>query len=317
MNGLPPLLLIGAGVFAALAVGVLWGLSALTRQDKRTARVAAVTAPHLPAAPPPRPRVQRALLERQPFQGIAALFGLRADRAAEYKVKWWVVLLGALVVARGAAGLLAVVLGDWVVFATPALWLVLGRAAFSWLDTQRRQALFRQLPDALGMMVRMVRVGIPVTEAVRVIARESAKPTSEEFQRISDRLAIAMPLDQALAETALRNGVAEYRFFSTALSLQAQTGGGLSETLDNLAEVIRKRVALQQRGIALAAEARTSALILIALPFLTGALLAVLNPPYVAMLFRDAGGQRILAVAIGMLLLGIFSMRTLIQRVLR
>jgi tight adherence protein B len=108
--------------------------------------------------------------------------------------------------------------------------------------------------------------------------------------------------------------VAEYRFFATALSLQNQTGGGLSETLENLAEVIRKRVALKQRGYALAAEARTSAGILAILPFFTAGALAVMNPGYLGLLFNDPGGQRILAVASGLMLLGILSMRSLIRR---
>ena len=106
----------------------------------------------------------------------------------------------------------------------------------------------------------------------------------------------------------------EYRFFATALALQNQTGGGLGETLENLAEVIRKRVALKERGYALAGEARTSAGILGALPFVTTALLAVLNPPYILVLFTDPGGQRILAAAMGLLLVGILMMRTMIKR---
>ena len=193
-------------------------------------------------------------------------------------------------------------------------WFLFCRWAFGWLDTRRIETLFRQFPDALGMVTRAVRVGIPVSEAIRSVAREGPKETAAEFQRIADRLSIGLPIDQALAETAHRNGVPEYRFFATALALQSQTGGGLGETLENLAEVIRKRVALKERGYALAAEARTSAGILAALPFFTAGVLAVLSPGYVAMLFTDPSGQRVLAAAIGLLLIGILVMRSMIKR---
>jgi tight adherence protein B len=108
--------------------------------------------------------------------------------------------------------------------------------------------------------------------------------------------------------------VPEYRFFATALALQNQTGGGLSETLENLAEVIRKRVGLKARARALASEAKTSAGILAALPFLTGAVLAVVNFDYVSLLFNDPGGQQVLTVALIMLGVGIMVMRSIIRR---
>jgi tight adherence protein B len=245
---------------------------------------------------------------------LAGVFGLRLDRAAEYPIRWWIIPLAAMPLARAAAGLAALLGGDLLLLATPALWFLFCRWGFGWLDAKRIETLFRQFPDALGMVTRAVRVGIPVSEAIRSVAREAPKETAAEFQRIADRLSIGLPIDQALAETAHRNGVPEYRFFATALALQSQTGGGLGETLENLAEVIRKRVALKERGYALAAEARTSAGILAALPFFTAGVLAVLSPSYIVLLFNDAGGQRILAAAIGLLLTGILVMRSMIKR---
>jgi tight adherence protein B len=314
VTGLPPGLVYAGLGFAALMAFVLWGLAAMSRQDARASRIAAVIGPHLPARPP-RPRaLRKPLLEGAALQALAGLLGIRLDRVAEYRVPWWVVLVVALPLARILAGLIAVVVWDPLVYATPLLWIACVRAGFGWLDAQRRAALFRQFPDALGMLTRMVRVGIPVTESLRVIARESPQPTAREFQRIADRLSIGIPLDQALAETAQRNGVAEYNFFSTALALQAQTGGGLAETLDNLAEVIRKRIALRQRAYALASEARTSAAVLGGLPFATGLVLALINPDHVAVLFRDPDGQRILGLAIGMQCAGFLAMRQLIRK---
>ncbi len=91
------------------------------------------------------------------------------------------------------------------------------------------------------------------------MAQDSEAPTSVEFGRLYDQVSIGTPLEDALREMAARNKLPEYRFFATALALQSQTGGGLTETLENLADVVRKRVALKARGYALAAEARTSA----------------------------------------------------------
>ncbi len=120
--------------------------------------------------------------------------------------------------------------------------------------------LFQQFPDALAMIVRAVRVGLPIVEAIRVVARENAEPTAREFAGLVAQTTIGVPLDDALREMAERNRLPEYRFFATALSLQSQTGGGLTETLENLADTIRKRVAAKLRGHALAAEARMSSL---------------------------------------------------------
>ncbi len=108
------------------------------------------------------------------------------------------------------------------------------------------------------MIVRSVRVGIPVTEGIRTVAREAPRPTAQEFSLLADQIRIGMPIEEALRELATRNQLPEYRFFATALALQNQTGGGLAETLENLGDVIRKRVALKGRAHALASEARTS-----------------------------------------------------------
>lgn len=304
------LLMMGGGVFALLAQ------NAATK--KREARFAAVLGPHLAARAPAAPR--RGMAERVAASPLLArgarLLGIDMDQIANYPVRWWIVLVAAVPVARGATGLASTLLGDGMVMATPAAWLFCCRAAFHHFAAARRDTLLRQFPDALGMITRAIAVGVPVTEAIRIVAREAPEPTAGEFRRIADRLAIGTPLDRALAETALRTGVPEYRFFATALSLQAQTGGGLREALETLADVIRKRVGLRERGYALASEARTSAAILAALPFFAVGMLALISPGYVNMLFFDEDGQKILTLAIFKLLVGMWVMRNMIKRAL-
>lgn len=317
MAGLPPLLIGFALAFLMVAGGGVWMLARSARQDRARARVLQVVAPHLPAvAPPPPPAFRRALDERgAEILGILAkVFGFSVERIATYPIRWWVAILLALPASRVVAGMIASVISEFAVLATPVLWVLLARAYFSWADQQRLDKLYRQFPDALGMVVRVVRVGIPVTEAIRTAANEMPQPTATEFARIADRVAVGMPLEQALAETAARNGLPEYRFFSTALTLQATTGGGLTETLDNLADVIRKRVGLRERANALASEAKTSAGILTALPFFTAGALMVLSPNYIGMLFFDEGGKQILAAALTMLGMGVMVMRSIIRR---
>ena len=192
--------------------------------------------------------------------------------------------------------------------------LVVTRAVYRGADAKRTATLYRQFPDALAMIVRAVRVGIPVTEALRGVATDAAPPTSVEFGRLHDQVGVGTPLEDGLREMSTRNQLPEYRFFATALSLQSQTGGGLTETLENLAEVIRKRIALQARGYALAAEARTSAGVLTALPVFAGLALAVLNPDYIGALFEPGSGQTLLGVTVAWLGTGVYVMRLLIRR---
>ena len=113
---------------------------------------------------------------------------------------------------------------------------------------------------------------------------------------------------------AARNRLPEYRFFATALALQSQTGGGLTETLENLADVVRKRVALKSRGYALAAEARTSAMVLAVLPVFAGGALAVMNPEYVGVLLQEGTGQTVFGCAVLWLGTGMMSMRYMIRK---
>jgi tight adherence protein B len=259
-------------------------------------------------------RVRAAAPQRSVEARFAALLGADPARQDLYPVKWWLVPLIALVPARLAALPLDYLINPWGWLAIPpACWLICNRF-FHYFHRKRATVLFIQFPDALAMIVRAVRVGIPISEAIRAVGKEAAAPTAEEFARLSDEVAIGAPLDQALRAMAERNEVAEYRFFATALSLQSQTGGGISETLENLADVIRKRVAARARGKALAAEARASATALAVLPFLAMGSLWVMNPSYMNILFMTDAGNEILAGGAVLLAVGIFVMRMVIQK---
>jgi tight adherence protein B len=255
--------------------------------------------------------------DKSTLRRVMAIFAFDPANAGHYPVPWPIVLVIALLLARIVTGVMTIVAGDIALFGIPAVWVFLGRAFFTWVDDRRRQLLRNQMPDALSMIVRSVRVGIPVSEAMRNVARQSLAPTALEFERIANDLSIGTRLDLALKAMAQRAGLPEYQFLATALSLQAQTGGGLTETLENLADVIRKRVALRSKAYALAAEARASTLVLAALPFVSGLGIAVLNPSYITVLFVDDAGRNLLGVGILLLSVGLISMRMIIQKSLR
>jgi len=318
MNGKLLLLLLGS--FMLLLVLCLITLISLRLQASRrqlAERVAVVTGVHLPtrvieSGPVGGGRIG---LDTAPLvRKAAGLFGFNPDRTGHYPLKWWLVLPTALLVAWLLEGLLASLVGALAWAMVPLAWVLLSRAFFKYFDSRRTRELYVQFPDALAMIVRAVRVGIPVTESIRTVAREAIAPTTEEFGILTDQITIGVPLEEGLRELAERNSLPEYRFFATALSLQAQTGGGLSETLENLADVIRKRVALRARAYALASEARTSILILSALPVVAGGALSVLNPSYINLLFYDESGQKVLASALISLATGVAVMKLIVKK---
>lgn len=307
-------LMAGTVMLTALGLSGL-ALSQMRRQQSDVrARLVSVMVLHGPTRSGIKRRgmAKRDWSQHIPF--VLNLAGYDPDRKAQYPLPWWVVLIGAALLARGEAAATGVLMGQIALLQMPIAVVVIARFYWRYYDTKRQKRLYMQLPDALATIVRSVRVGIPVTESLRAVARDAPEPTAEEFRRLADQVRIGAALEKALIETATRSGVAEYRFFATAIALQAQTGGGLTETLETLADVIRKRIALRKRGFALAAEARTSAALLAALPFVTAGALALLNPSYIVVLIIDPTGQKILAAAFGMLFLGMGVMKLIIRK---
>ena len=199
-------------------------------------------------------------------------------------------------------------------FAGIALAMAAARFLFTRKTRSYAHLLFLQIPDALSLVVRSVRAGLPVGDALRSIATEMPSPTSDEFARTMGEVALGVPLDQAIWSLHERTQVREYSFLAVTLGLHAQTGGNLGETLENLVDMVRRRVALAGKARALSSEARASASILAGLPFVTGLLLALINPEYMGELFTDPRGTSFLITFAVMLSLGLLTMRWLLQR---
>jgi tight adherence protein B len=191
------------------------------------------------------------------------------------------------------------------------------RLLFRWERERWRTALFRQIPDAMGLLMRAVRAGLPIAEAVRSVAHEIPVPSGEEFRQVVSEISIGEPLEQTLHRMAERTGLTEYAFFAVTIGLQAQTGGNLAETLENLADIVRRRVNMVGRVKAITAEVRASAGILISLPFITSGLLLFIAPGHLDPLFHSSAGNKLLVTAVCMLLLGVFIIRSMLASAVR
>jgi tight adherence protein B len=177
-----------------------------------------------------------------------------------------------------------------------------------------RQKKFIDLfADALDVIVRGVKSGLPLNECLRVIARESSQPLAGEFQLVCDALAMGVTFDQALQRLYQRMPIQEVNFFAIVLAIQQKAGGNLSEALGNLSTVLRSRKLLREKIKALSSEAKASAMIIGSLPICVMVLVYMTTPAYIMTLFTTELGNLILLIAAGLMSLGIYIMRSMIN----
>ncbi len=178
---------------------------------------------------------------------------------------------------------------------------------------KRRLARFTaELPDALDVIVRGVKSGLPLSDCLKSIAAEAPEPIRAEFKAIVDDHTMGMPLAEAAARLPERVPVSEATFFAIVIAIQSRSGGSLSEALGNLSRVVRERKKMANKIKAMSSEAKASAMIIGALPFLVAGALAVISPDYIALLFTDLVGNIILAISGFWMLIGILVMRKMI-----
>jgi tight adherence protein B len=231
----------------------------------------------------------------------------------ERRIAWPVVAVVGTAAAAGASYLGNKLVG---VAAAPVCGLVaavfFARLLFRMESSRYRTKLFQQLPDAMGLILRAIRAGLPMGEALANVARELDSPSREEFAQVVSNIGIGQSVDAALFGLAERSGLTEYYFFAVTVGLQAQTGGNLGETIDNLADMVRKRVAMVARVKALTGEARISAIILSALPFVIGALISLVKPGHLDPLVETDLGNRLALIGGTMLVMGLLIIRWLV-----
>jgi tight adherence protein B len=185
--------------------------------------------------------------------------------------------------------------------------LTLGAAPFGVISFKRRRRLRRfeeRFPEALDLLGRAVRAGHAFTTGMEMIAKESPEPIAFEFRKTFEEQNFGLPLRDALLNMTDRVPLVDVRFFVTALLVQKETGGNLAEILDNLARVIRDRFRIYREVRTKTAQGRLTAMILIALPPIMMAVLGVVNPSYLRVLFEDPKGPTVLAIAGTLQLIG-------------
>jgi tight adherence protein B len=230
-------------------------------------------------------------------------------------------LIGSGAVAAGAATALTV----GVMALSPALVIVAaaaaGVAAPVWL-VRRAQRKFQQrfldiFPDALDLIVRAVKAGLPVVDAMGVAAGEIPAPVGTELRVALDQMQIGVDMEVALQQSADRIRVPDFWFFVVTLALQRRTGGALAETLANLSALIRRRKEVRVRTRALTSESKASTIILGSLPVLVALALFLLSRDSMSSLFSDARGRFLLGLALILLLTGIMTMAAMVKRIMR
>lgn len=202
---------------------------------------------------------------------------------------------------RGLPMMLAVMLGLLIGLALPHM-------AVSMFIKKRIDRFTVLFPDAIDLLVRGLRSGLPISETMNVVAKEIPDPVGSEFRAISDRIKIGRTMEQALQETADRLGTPEFQFFVITLAIQRETGGNLAETLANLSDVLRKRSQMKLKIKAMSSESKASAYIVGSLPFIVFALVWSISPGYMAGFFEDtrlmiAGGGGLLWMSFGIFIM--------------
>jgi tight adherence protein B len=179
---------------------------------------------------------------------------------------------------------------------------------------RRRIKIFvERFPEAIDLIVRGLKSGLPVTESIRNVGEEFNGAVGEEFRLVSDRVKLGQPIDDALNETANRIDLPDFRFFVIALSVQRETGGNLASALENLSDILRRRRQMKLKIKALSSEAKASAIIIGSLPFIMFLILRIVSGDYVQTLFTDPRGMMLVAIGLGFMVVGIGVMMKMVR----
>jgi tight adherence protein B len=215
-------------------------------------------------------------------------------------------VVAALLRLRGFPTVLALMLGLFAGLGLPHF--VVGR-----MITRRVNQFTARFPDAIELLVRGLRSGLPIGETLGVVGQEVPGPVGVEFRAVSDKMKIGRTMDVALQETADRLGTPEFQFFVITLAIQRETGGNLAETLSNLADVLRKRAQMKLKIRAMSSESKASAYIVGVLPFFVFAAIWFVNNDYMLKFFTD---ERLMVAGIGGLIwmgIGAFIMAKMVS----
>ncbi len=290
------------GLFASLAVLVFYAANSGPSADKRLkARIVSVQQRHSEsAATKVQAQMRKSVSNRQATRMDGTLGRLLPDPVQLQKRlsatgKSWTVrqyaiasaitglVLAALLLLKGMPLVLALMIGLLGGLFLPHM--IVGK-----LLARRVGRFIAKFPDAIELLVRGLRSGLPISETMGVVAAEVPGPVGDEFQRVTEKMRVGVTMDAALQETADRLNTAEFQFFVISLVIQRETGGNLSETLSNLAEVLRKRSQMKLKIRAMSSESKASAYIIGALPFIVFGLIYFISDSYMQKFFISNPG---------------------------
>ncbi|MDL2400150.1 type II secretion system F family protein [Rhizobium mayense] len=189
----------------------------------------------------------------------------------------------------------------------------LPRWVVGFLIKRRQNKFLDEFPNALDLITRSLRSGLPLNDAVRLVAAEAREPVKSEFRRVVEAQQVGLSMTDACARMNNHMPLQEVNFFSIVIAIQAQAGGNLSEALGNLSRVLRERKKMKAKVTALSMEAKASAVIIGALPFIVATLVYLTSPQYMRILFVDPRGHLILGAAGIWMSFGIYIMRNMVN----
>jgi tight adherence protein B len=252
--------------------------------------------------------IKRALPNPEKMRARLAATGQRIN-LGEY-ILFMLVLMGAVTLvihmfvglSALVSGLIGVAVGAW-----------LPHMTVGFLMTRRLNKFTALFPEAIDLIVRGLKSGLPVSESIRTVGVEVPDPIGVEFRTVTDAVSLGLSLEEALWDAAKRLDTPEFKFFVVTLSIQRETGGNLAETLANLADILRRRRHMRLKIKAMSSEARASAYILGSLPFVVFAAIMIINPGYAMQLFQDPRGHYMLGAGFASLATGALVMAKMIR----
>ncbi|MES1996642.1 MAG: type II secretion system F family protein [Sphingomonas sp.] len=310
---LMPVLSLGAGALVVLAL-MAFAFAGPNAERARTRRMAALRARHSDAANVlVDAQMRRIATARNNRMDAAAMRfiprpALLKQRLAMTGKTWTVGQYGIATLGIILAVALALIILGLPILLALLLGLVVGAGlphmVVGYFIKRRIAKFTAKFPDAIELLVRGLRSGLPITETIAVVAQEVDGPVGVEFKNITDKMKIGRTMDAALQDTADRLGTPEFQFFCITIAIQRETGGNLAETLSNLATVLRMRGQMKLKIKAMSSESKASAYIVGSLPFIVFGLIWMINASYMQNFFVDqrlmvAGGGGLIWMGIG------------------
>ena len=239
-------------------------------------------------------------------------------RLSQADLSWSVASFYARAVAAGAALAVAFWLGfGLAVFAAVPAGALAGFIAVNFfIKTQRARRMrnfVEEFPNAIDIVTRGVKTGLPLGDCIKAIASEGAEPVKGEFRRIVDDMAVGLTLPHALVRFTHRVPIMEANFFAVVLGIQSDLGGNLSEALGNLSRVLRERKMMKQKIKAFSSEAKASGAIIACMPVAVAGILSLTSPDYIGLLFSEFAGNLVLAGCAVWMSAGVVVMRNMIR----